>query len=355
MLEQRIVDPAENVCYGCFACYSMCPVSAISMPLNTEGFYEPKIDMYKCVNCGKCVECCPAHKSPAFLSDNQWLEPKIFAAWSKDNEVRLKSSSGGVFSELAKEVIDGHGAVTGCVWNDSWTPFHKLAESSDGIDAMRGSKYVPSYVGRVYLDAIEFMKRTGKMVLFSGTPCQIAAMKGIVDGNLQEMIVYCEVICHGVPSLKVFELYLNSLFDGEIIREFTFRNKKFGWLSPLAVSESGKTYNVPAYKDLFIQGYIGHNLFLKKTCYNCPFQKIPRLADISLGDFWNAPKDLYDSRGVSLVSANSIKGYRLLYSLVAKGKIELIPSDIRKAAAKNPRLVFGICACIGSGENSWRI
>jgi coenzyme F420-reducing hydrogenase beta subunit len=238
-------------------------------------------------------------------------------------------------------VLAGDGAVVGCVWGNSWVPFHTLVNSLDGIHRMRGSKYVPSYVGQGYLDAINFVKRTGKMVLFSGTPCQIAAIQNIMDGDLQKKIVCCEVICHGVPSLKVFDLYLNSLFNGELITEFTFRSQKHGWISPFAVSESGKSYNVPVHMDAFVIGFVEHHLFLSKTCYNCPFQKIPRLADISLGDFWGIPKKLYDLKGISLVSVNTVKGYELINSLVRNGRIELILSDIRMAAPKTPRLVFG--------------
>jgi hypothetical protein len=136
-------------------------------------------------------------------------------------------------------------------------------------------------------------------------------------------------------------LYLEFLFGGERVEEYTFRSKKTGWISPLAVSESGRTYNVSVGADPFMQGFCGQHLFLNETCYDCHFQRLPRLADITLGDFWGLPQSLHDPRGVSLVAVNTPKGDALLASLARQDRIRLIASNIHKAAAKNTRLVFG--------------
>jgi len=166
-------------------------------------------------------------------------------------------------------------------------------------------------------------------------------MRSTASAEEQEKIICCDVICHGIPSLRVFHLYLDWLFAGEAVNEFTFRSKRVGAYAVLSISESGKRYLVPGYQDPFIQGYAVHHLFLREECHACPFQGIPRLGDISLGDFWGVPKHLYDRRGVSLVSANTARGQGLLCQIQRKNRIQLVRSNIALAAARNPRLVFG--------------
>jgi coenzyme F420-reducing hydrogenase beta subunit len=158
------------------------------MSLNAEGFYAPQVDKSKCIHCGKCVEYCPMCNIRIPPTDC-WSVPKIYAGWSRDNAIRCKSSSGGIFSELARAALTTGGSVVGCVWGDNWVPAHRLTTSFDGVVAMQGSKYVPSYVGTVYHDTVKFIKQTGKPVLFSGTPCQIAAMRRIAGKDLCQNII----------------------------------------------------------------------------------------------------------------------------------------------------------------------
>lgn len=334
------VNPERDGCCGCFACYNVCPSSTICMNLTADGFYEPVVDAARCTGCGLCASLCPVLRQHRLVERDNMKAPSIYAAWSTDETTRCSSSSGGVFSALAQHVLNEGGAVVGCVWGDNWTPEHRIARNLADVVPMRGSKYVPSYVGRIYRDALEFVRSTNRPLLFSGTPCQIAALQGLADDETLAQITTCEVICHGVPSLRVFHAYLDSLFDGERIEEFTFRSKAFGWISPFARSESGREYNVPLSQDAFLRGFLP-NLFLKKTCYNCWFQRLPRRADITLGDFWGIRSDLYDKRGVSLVAVNNEKAEYLLQSIGENGHIELHVSDIRRAVAKNPRLVLG--------------
>jgi coenzyme F420-reducing hydrogenase beta subunit len=336
------VAPNQDGCYGCFACFTACPVSAIEMCLDPDGFYRPVVNAETCTSCGRCVEVCPMHVKEQDLPDGSGNQPKVYASWSTNGEVRCGSSSGGVFSELASEVLEGGGAVAGCVWGEGWVPEHRLARSGEEVLLMRGSKYAPSYVGGVYRDIIDCLDHGGQTVLFSGTPCQVAAAKRLVNEVQRKKLILCDVVCHGVPSLRVFHLYLNSLFESEVVVEYTFRSKLMGWVSPLAVSERGRQYNAPASRDAFIEGYVGHHLFLQPECYRCPFQNIPRQGDISLGDFWNVPKQLYHAHGVSIITVNTAKGEKMINSTAQKGRIAIVPSNLHRGAVKTPRLVSGI-------------
>ncbi len=315
------------------------------MPLNADGFYEPEIDSKSCTSCGLCITVCPEiqAKNRNNARQNDKL-PAVYGAWSTDDSVRLKSSSGGVFSVLANRVIEEGGAVAGCAWDEHMTPCHRLARSAGEMWKMRGSKYIPSKVGYIYRETLDFVRERGKPVLFSGTPCQIAALNQIAGEKDMELITTCEVICHGVPSLRMFRSYLNTLFDGERVVEYSFRSKECGWISLRAVSESGEKYSAPAGEDPFCQCFL-LNLQLNDTCYNCSFQDCPREADISLGDFWGAPKEIYDKKGVSLIAVNNSKGQELLSSAAERGEIKVVDADIRRAVSKNPRLVLGRYRC----------
>lgn len=289
-----------------------------------------------------CIKYCPViiEQKNVNVKENN-IETKAFAAWSSDEQIRLSSSSGGIFSEFAKKVIDAGGMIAGCVWGDDWTPEHILTNSWADVERMRGSKYVPSKAGDIYQKVIDFLRDGGKKILFSGTPCQVAAMDAMLVKEQREKVILVDFICHGVPSIRVFHLYLDELFNGEKVISYSFRNKALGWQTILAYSANEECYHLPGYHDPFFLGFAAYNLYLMEACYSCPFAKMPRVGDVTFGDFWGCPEDMYDKRGVSIVLANTLRGLETLESANDKGSIVLKQVSFQQVIASNYRAFKG--------------
>jgi len=334
---QSFLEKSQNLCSGCFACYNICPRDAIEITISSEGFYLPSKNE-KCTNCGLCEKCCPLVSPP--INRKIRKEILVYAGWSRDELVRLSSSSGGIFTELARTILEMNGVVYGVVWDDEiFLPRHERAIDELHVKKMRGSKYLPSYVGKILQEVLNDLK-SDRAVLFSGTPCQIAALKRLVEiENVNDAKLYTvDLICHGVPSIIVFKGYLQYISGGRKIRYITFRDKGKGW-SRFRVKisfENGSFYIAEHDKDPFYLGFI-EDLYLNRVCYNCPFQKIPRLSDITLGDFWGVPRSLRDERGVSIIMVNSAKGQNLLKMTE---NLELIKISLKEALRINQSIIY---------------
>lgn len=279
-------------CTGCFGCQTACPEAAIRLELDAEGFYKPVVTRESCKHCGLCQRRCPVffHDTGRLPTANS-PEPRAFAAWSLDDSVRLSSTSGGLFSELARPIIAAGGAVTGCVWGPDWTPEHILARTWPAVETMRGSKYVPSNVGDTYAKIVKFARENTGPILFAGTPCQVAAMALALRGDQRDRLLLVDLICDGVPSLRVFQSYLNTLFRGDRVATYLFREKSFGWEASSVRAESahGHCHHVKCWLDPFVAGSQAHRLYQSASCHACAFARLPRAGDITLGDFWAAP------------------------------------------------------------------
>jgi coenzyme F420-reducing hydrogenase beta subunit len=331
-------------CTGCFGCQTACPRDAIRLVLDAEGFYKPVVNRAVCTHCGFCQRRCPVLDSDAGQRlSTKWTEPKTFAAWSLDDSLRLASSSGGLFSELARTVIEQEGTVAGCIWGSDWTPQHVLARTWSDVEKMRGSKYVPSRVGTVYAQVVQHLRSHSGPVLFVGTPCQVAAMELALTQEQRKRVLLVDLICHGVPSLRVFHRYLRELFDGEKVSSYLFREKSFGWIDYSVCAESaGHHYHhVLQMRDPFFAGFCEHSLYVMTSCHACEFARLPRAGDITIGDFWGCPEPWNDKRGVSVALANTAVGLRALEELKRSSRIALEPADIATAVKGNPRLVVG--------------
>lgn len=337
----------ENVsavqdCYGCFACYNICPQNAIEMVLDKEGFYSQRVNANLCTKCGLCVDVCPALNFPK----NENLEkPKAYAAWSLDEPTRLASASGGIYPELAKATIEKGGVVIAVGWDKDWLPVHEEIEAIDDIRKTVSSKYVQSNVGRSYERVVNYAKE-GRNVLFVGTPCQIAGLKNILSKKLSleamKKVTLVDLVCHGVNSSLVFKKYLDENFDRERITEINFRSKDTGWskFSFKVVPNRGTTMLKHHIKDGFFYGFLT-NLYLCSTCYECPFNTLPRQGDITLGDFWGVPEKYKDERGVSVVLVNNDKGKQVLQELVKGKRIFAEEVPFETATKSNPRIYSG--------------
>ena len=323
----------EDVCAGCFGCYNSCPFDAITMEISKNGFYIPVIDRDKCTECGLCQNHCPV-----LVADKPQMKdysPASFAAWSTDEQARMASSSGGVFSSLATTVMSSGGAVFGAAWNSSMLVEHVEVCSSDSLESLRGSKYMQSNVGKSFAKVASLIE-SRKPVLFSGTPCQVAALNTFVKSDL---LITVDVICHGVPSIVAFQKYLEEKRGEKKVKRVSFRDKRTGWsrFSILIEYDDGSIYTRRFTFDDFCWGF-NNNFYLNNICYECPFSRLPRQSDITLGDFWGVPRELTDERGVSAVIINSARGEELFSSVSG---IERVPVNLDMVAKGNPRLISG--------------
>ena len=325
----------KNLCFGCGACQNICPIGSIIMVQDNEGFLYPYINKETCISCGKCEELCP--RLPNSKYERRLKKPLIYAAFCKDEDIREKSSSGGIFTLLAINVINDNGVVFGVSFDKDLNVVHKYVEDVNELEEFMGSKYVQSYVGKTYKQAEDFLKQ-GRQVLFSGTPCQIAGLGKYLNKEYSNLLT-CDIVCHGTPSPKVYKKYISYLSDkyNSKVEKIFFRNKEKGWrkFSFKINFKNIKFYRSDLTVDPFLNGFL-KNLYLRPSCHVCSFSNINRVADITLGDYWGVAKyhpEMDDDRGTSLVLVNTEKGKEIFEK--CKSSLEYIESTIEKAVSGN--------------------
>lgn len=332
----------EKECTGCGACYNVCPFESIEMKLNQEGFLVPDINIESCKNCGKCRIVCPVNNKKEELK----LENiNVYAAYSNDTEIRLHSSSGGIFSVVAKEILESGGIIYGAAYENSFRKVsHIEIEKKTDLKLLQGTKYLQSNVKKLYRRVREKLLEN-RVVYFVGTPCQVAGLKSFL-GKEYDNLVTQSVVCHGVPSEKVWEKYLQELEKkvNANISEVEFRDKFYGWKNYRIRFRFGNSKEIKMHQKecAFFRGYI-QNLFLRKSCYNCKFKGMNDHADITLGDFWgikDACPVMDDNEGISLVLIKSKKGEMLWKKI--ENQIISFSVDFEKAIQKNPAVINSV-------------
>lgn len=330
-------------CTGCKMCADVCPKSAISFEIDDEGFWYPKVDKNKCVKCQICIKKCP---SLNFENVSETNEPEVYSAWSKDDNTRITSTSGGVFFEVAKEVISQGGIVVGCKYADDWkSAYHTIAYDMGGVLQVKGSKYFQSDTEGIY-KRVKAELDKGTTTLFCGTPCQCAALDKFLNKQYDNLF-YMDFICRSINSPKAFHAYVSELEKqyGSNVTEVHLKNKKNGWqsLASQVKFENGKESIKDKDNDWWVRGFINYDLFTRESCYNCKYKTLPRkTTDITIGDFWGIKNQSEEDnfKGISVVLVNSEKGKKLFElvknSFVTKSyKIEdVLPGN--PALLKNP-------------------
>ncbi len=333
-------------CTSCSACVNICPKNAIVMEEDKEGFKYPRIIEEKCIKCGMCSKVCPMLEKYS-NKEKYTQKPKVIAAWTKEEKIRLDSTSGGVFTELAKEILDNNGYICGAIYDKDWTVKHILTNKIEDLPQIRSSKYLQSNINLVYREIKEKLDSNYK-VLVCGSPCQIQGLNKFLEKEYDNLIT-CDFICRGMNSPKMFTKYIHSLeekYHSKAVK-VKFKNKKYGWhnFATKIDFENGKKYIQNRYCDSYMIGYLNYNAFMRPSCYECKFKDFPKTADITLGDFWgieNIDPSLDNNQGTSIILLNSKKGEELFEHIKDKVSFKEIKSskvfDENVCAKRSPRM-----------------
>lgn len=323
-------------CTGCGACYNICPTESIEMVGDEKGFLYPSIKNEKCIGCKLCENVCPAIHKPLVVEHDE--NPETWAAWSLDENIRYESTSGGVFSELAIQILENNGIVCGARYNDKHMVEHCIITDKEDLSVIRQSKYIQSDTKKIYLEVKNYLQKNTE-VLFCGTPCECAGLINYLGEKPSNLLVV-DFVCRGANSPKVFQLFLHKLEQeyGAKVQRVWFKNKELGWrrFSTRVEFKTGEVYSKDRYSDAFIRGYIEANLYMRESCGQCKYKTMPRISDITLGDFWGIKSEEIGEEtdlGTSLVMINSKTGKRLFEQV--KGRIFSKERTFEEACAGN--------------------
>ncbi len=323
-------------CTGCGACYNICPHSAIAMKPDSQGFIVPFVERTNCVECKLCERACPIVNA---INIKNPPIAEAYAFW--DKRTRTLSSSGGAFSSIARWVLNKDGVVFGASWYNGFDCVHTQCESESELHILRGSKYLQSDILKTFAQAREFL-RSGRFVLFSGTPCQIAGLKTFLLKPYEKLITV-DIVCHGVPSGKLFRTYIDKLIkeypEYKYANGFGFR-KLNGWgIAPSIKFPKSKESMLTGVKNIYMDAFNKASIF-RDSCYNCHFNGLSRTGDITIADFWGigeskTPFKHNVSKGVSLLLINSDKGKTICNELT---NCFIAKRDIQEALNRNHNL-----------------
>ncbi len=351
-------------CCGCSACMQRCPKHCISMQEDDEGFLYAKADASLCIQCGLCEKVCP------LLNPKDKISPKeVLAVKSRNEEERLKSSSGGVFIALAREVIGNGGVVFGAVFDESWEVHHVYAERIEDVYPMMGSKYVQSRIENTFKEAEGFLKK-GRLVLFTGSPCQIAGLRSFLRIKDYPNLLAIDFLCHGVPSPGVWRRYLAETYSSwrpdkdnksrlqaaagkntvllslntmSPIGGVSFRDKSTGWKkyrfvvrgkSASKADQNSVLSSDIHYDNAYMRGFL-NDVYLRPSCYECRCKNGANHSDLTIADYWGArvtDQDFDDDKGLGLVLVNTDKG---------KAYFDCLDMDFRKITMEKAHLCNG--------------
>lgn len=332
---KMIKDSAK--CVGCTACYSICPVQAISMREESNGFLYPYVEDRQCIHCGKCISVCPLNGDRKNKE-----EPEVYALINIDLKKRMQSSSGGCAYALVKKFLE-KGSVYAAVYDENWNVVHRKIRNKRQLRCMMGSKYVQSDLGDIFRSIYQEIEQ-GRKVLFIGAPCQVAGLKKYVGDK--ENLTTIDFVCHGVSTKKIWQDYLNSLkecYGAEIISINQRAKNLKGWhnYNTKICFANGRKYerlkDKDAYMCLFLNDYI-----LRDSCFSCRYRDFNRNSDITLGDFWGIESinsSLDDNKGTSLVLVNSDKGKEIFDSIKEDCQYERHSTDEVMQAALKTNLI----------------
>lgn len=329
-------------CSGCNACGDICPNGSISFKTDIEGFWYPEVNTLSCIDCHLCEKVCPILNVDILKKDN-YEEPRCYAAMHKNYEVRFDSTSGGLFSALAEKMYKDQGYVGGAVYDDNFRVHHFISNDKKDLKKLRSSKYEQSNCIGFYNNVKELLLKGGQ-VLVCGCPCQMAALRSFLKFKNYENLIIVDFVCLGINTPKVdqkFEDYLERTHGSKIVYQKA-KNKELGWkrLTHKFVFENGEHFYYTKESNPLSRGYLGTGVYCRPSCYKCKFKGFPRIADITLADFWGIDridKSMDDDVGTSLVLINSIKGEKYFDSI--KNRIKALELSYKVAIPGNKALI----------------
>ena len=314
---QQIV--AHEHCVGCGTCMNGCPKQCITMAAGEGGFLYPSINESLCIDCGHCQTVCPALHHETYAAKPL---PKAYAAHHLEDGALEHCSSGGIFQLLAQDILQRGGAVFGAAFDDSFQITHRQAETWEEAKEFQSSKYVQSSIGTAYQQAKSILD-CGRPVLFTGTPCQISGLK-LFLGKDNSNLLCQDIICHSIPSPKVWSDYLNRHAEKHHcgIKEVQFRKKEPNWEGYhfQITFEDGSLYNCPGSDSSYMKAFL-NGLISRPACYSCPFKGLHRASDLTLADFWGVQQvcsSAFHAKGTSLVLLHTQKAVEIFQRISTK-------------------------------------
>ena len=325
---------SKNLCTGCTACASICPKSAITMIKEKDGFKYPQIEQSRCIDCGLCVKTCPVINTKQNIALNQ-----CYVGYAKSEDVKKNASSGGIFPLIANYVLENSGIVIGAAFDKKNKLKHVAIESKRELEKLKGSKYLQSDLNDIFIYIKGNIKN--RLILFVGVPCQVAGLKAYLKKDYENLICI-DLICHGVPSPKLFNKYIEELelIQNDKLVDYKFRDKSTGWdtYSNKAIFKERnitELQNKNQYMRLFLS-----DVALRESCYNCKFKLDNKYSDITLGDFWgvkNYYPEMYNKKGVSAIILNTSKGINIFDTI--KNNVDYKECKLEEIISGNTSLI----------------
>lgn len=342
MKKKSLIQLASpNDCTACTACVSVCPKQCISMYEDKEGFLQPKIDASVCIECHKCEKTCPV----LLRKNNEWpltdnSVQRGYAAYNKNEEERLRSSSGGIAPLLSHYIIQNDGVVVGVGFDEKWQPTYLIIDREEDIWKIQGSKYAQAYMNVEMYSQIRLLLEDGRLVMFTGLACQIEGLRTYLNCEYENLLLV-DLICLGISSPSVWRDYLDTCTHGENIKYINFKDKKLGWHRfSVRIETDKKIQSLTGSEDCFMQSFF-RTISLRRSCFNCPRRTVERVADITLADCWGVYEkvpELDDNKGLSAVIIHSQKGQRYFNNIDTICK-EVSLNDVVKG---NPNMIRNI-------------
>ena len=329
----------KSKCTGCGACISICNHNAISPQYDYEGFEYPIVNQKACVDCGLCQLTCPVINYK-YDKRKEYSNAQIgYAARNKDYDQRLISSSGSIFPVLAEYILERKGLVVGVAYDDIFNAEHLIIDNKNDLYKLQGSKYLQCKIDNSTFGRIKDELKQGRLVLYSAMACQIEGLKAFLRKEYDNLYTI-DLICMGIPSAKVWQIYLNTFFKNEIIKSINFKEKSLGWDSFCFCVETNKrTFKERGIKNLYLQSMF-RSWNMRPSCFNCKFKKSERISDFTIADCWGASKlvpQINDNKGLSSVIVHSYKGMALWHKI--ESRLDFIEIPIDEIAKGNSNLV----------------
>lgn len=330
----------KKSCVGCKACGDICPQQAISFPIDEEGFWYPQIDQSKCIDCHLCERACPVLQRPERQMSNQ-KQPLVYAAYHAKHDIRCNSTSGGMYYALAENILAQGGWLAGCVYTEDFDHAeHIVSNTMEGLHRIMRSKYFQSDTHGIY-KKVQKLLCSGEMVLFCGSPCQVAALYRFL-GKEYDNLYTVDFICRGINTPLAYQSYMKELIEEykSPLQEVRFKDKSKGWtkLGTKIIFTNGKVVYRNRFNDPWVNGFICGDIYMRPSCAECHFKEFPRIADITIGDFWGIALTENEKKyGLSVAIVNNHRGSELFE--LSKQSLVYREESLAKAIAGNPALL----------------